>query len=44
MVVFFFVFFKLFCLVCATCMGDLVHNVEAIHGLCELLTVSGNLF
>ena len=36
--------FKLFCLVVATCMSDLVHNVEAIHGLCKLLTVSGNLF
>ena len=25
-------------------MSDLVHNVEAIHDLCKLLTASGNLF
>ena len=24
--------------------NDLVHNVEALHGLCLLLTASGNLF
>ena len=33
---------KLVCFVVA--MSDVVHNVEAIHGLCKLPTASGNLF
>ena len=32
----------IFCFVFAIC--DLVHDVDAIHGLCQLLTASGNLF
>ena len=31
-----------FTLVVTIC--DLVHDVETIHGLCKLLTASGNLF
>ena len=30
--------------VCCCYICDLVHNVEAIRGLCQLLTASGNLF
>ena len=33
---------KLFCFVVA--IFDLVHDVETMHNLCELLTASGNLF
>ena len=32
----------IFCFVVAIC--DLAHDIEAIHGLCHLLTASGNLF
>ena len=40
----FFGFFRLFlfCFVVAICY--LVHDVEAIHGICKLQTASGNLF
>ena len=39
----YFVFLKIlfFCFVVAIC--DLVHDEEAIHVLCQLLTASGNL-
>ena len=33
---------NIFCFVVA--IFDLVHNVEAIRGMCDLLTSSGNLF
>ena len=39
---FVFCCFLLFFFVVA--MSDLVHDVEAIHGICKLLTASGNLF
>ena len=43
LVVNFFVFLNhYFCF--AVAMSDLVHDVEAIHGLCWLQTASGNLF
>ena len=43
MVIFFLLFeMKLFCFVVA--MNDLVHDVEAIHGLFKLLKGSENLF
>ena len=40
----YFVFLKIlfFCFVVA--IGDLVHDEEDIHGLCQLLTASENLF
>ena len=39
-----FQFLKLDFFFFAFAISDLVHNVEAIHGLCLLLTASGNLF
>ena len=44
LVVNFSVFFKLFLFCFDVAIFDLVHDLEAIHGLFKLLTASANLF